>query len=79
MIYKAILTRSQEVCRMLSNAMEVEKEKEAKQYPDTEINICHGKLFTDNSIPAMYHNKGYYCNVICIHTKDVDEYSLIIA
>ena len=79
MIFKAILTKSQEVCRMLSNAMEVEREKEAEQYPDTEINIGHGKLLTDNSFPAMYHNKGYYYNAICIHTKDVDEYSLIIA
>lgn len=79
MIFKAILTKSQEVCRMLSNAMEVEREEKAKQYPDTEIHISHGKLCTDNSIPAMYHDKGYYYNVICIHTKEVEEYSLIIA
>lgn len=79
--YKAILTKSPEVCDLLSNALEMEKEilLEADTEHKFEINIWHSKLCTDNSIPAMYHNKGYYYAGICIHGTDTESYSLIIA
>lgn len=79
--YKAILTKSPEVCSLLSNALEMEKQTllEADTEHKFEINISHGKLYNDNSIPAMYHNKEYYYAVICIHGTDVESYRLIIA
>ena len=81
MNYKAILTKSKEVCDMLSNALEIEKQDilSVKDGNELEINISHGPLYTDNSIPQMYHNKGYYYAVICIHGTPVDSYRIIFA
>ena len=79
MIFKAILTKSEEVCKLLTNSFEIEKAKEQEKYPEIEFHIGHGKLTEDTGIPPIYHNKGYYMNVLVVHTKEVEEYSLIIA
>lgn len=79
--YKAILTKSKEVCDMLSNALEMEKQALLEADVDHlfEINLHHGKLYTDDSIPKIYHNQDYYYNVICIHGTTNESYRIIIA
>lgn len=77
--YTAYLTKSKEVCDLLSNALEIEKQEWLGQENITEVHVDHRKLYTDDSIPAMYHNKDYWYAVICVHGTPVESYRLIIA
>lgn len=79
MIFKCVLTKSEEVCKLLTNSFEIEQAKAQEKYPDVEVSIGYGKLTVDSGIPPIYHNKGYYMNVIVVHTKEVEEYELYIS
>lgn len=79
MNYTAYLTKSKEVCDLLSNALEIEKQEWLKTEGVKEVNLHHGKLYTDASIPGIYHNQDYWYAVICVHGTSVESYRLIVA
>ena len=77
--YKAYLTKSKEVAEKLSRALEIDKQYLLEVDSSLEVNISYGKLYTDDSIPRMYHNRDFYYAVICIHGTSNEAYEIIFA
>ena len=76
---KAFITKSEEVSRMIEKALAEEfpsLEEQRERGYETHVNRC--KLLNDTSVPAIYHNKGYWLACIVEHCEE-NEYSLTIA